>query len=241
MTETVLILGAGVPSGLGGALARRFGAEGYHVLVSGRTLSKVQRVADDVKDAGGTAEALQVDVTSATDQDVLFARAKEIGPIAAVLYNAGNNAIIPFEQLTADQFEHYWRVGCFGAFLTAERAMPVLREQGEGTMIFTGASGSMRGSANFGHFASSKAALRNLVQSLAREYGPQGIHIAHIIIDGVINGQRAQDGFPDYLASLGDDGTLDPDAIADAFWAVHTQSRSAWTHELDVRPYKEKW
>ena len=159
MTKTILILGAGAPKGLGGALARKFASEDHHVIVTGRTLAKVSQVADEVSAAGGAIEAMQVDVTEAGDQDALFKRAAEIGPVAAVLYNAGNNAIIPFEQLSAEQFEHYWRVGCFGAFLTAERAMPVLREQGEGTLIFTGASGSLRGSANFGHFASSKACL----------------------------------------------------------------------------------
>jgi len=241
MTKTVLILGAGAPNGLGGALARKFAQDDLLVIVSGRTLAKVQQVADDVTANGGACEALQVDVTSTEDQDALFAKAKETGPLAAVLYNAGNNAIIPFEQLTAEQFEHYWRVGCYGAFLTAERAMPVLREQGEGSIIFTGASGSLRGSANFGHFASSKAALRNLAQSLAREYGPQGVHVAHVIIDGVINGQRAADGFKGYLDSLGENGTLQPDDIADAFWTIHNQPRSTWTHEMDLRPFKEKW
>ena len=130
MTKMILILGAGAPRGLGGALARRFAGKGHHIIVSGRTRSKVQQIADEVAGTGAAIEAMQVDVTVAADQDRLFARAKEIGPLGAVLYNAGNNAIIPFEELTADLFEDYWRVGCFGAFLTAQRTMPVLREQG---------------------------------------------------------------------------------------------------------------
>ncbi|MEM9667328.1 MAG: SDR family NAD(P)-dependent oxidoreductase [Pseudomonadota bacterium] len=241
MTDTVVILGAGAPNGLGGALARRFSREGLHVILSGRTLAKVEETASQVNAGGGSCEAMQVDVISASDQDALFAAATAKGKIAAVLYNAGNNAVIPFEELSAEQFEHFWRVGCFGAFLTAQRAMPLMREQGEGSIIFTGATGSIRGAPNFAHFASSKAALRNLVQALARDYGPKGVHVAHIIIDGVINGQRAKDGFREYLDSLGPDGTLEPDDIAETFWAVHSQPRSTWTHELDLRPFKEKW
>lgn len=241
MAETVIILGAGAPNGVGGALARRFARERLHVIVSGRTLDKVEQITSEVTAAGGSAEALQIDVTQAEQQDHLFAKAAAIGPIAAVLYNAGNNAVIPFAELDEAAFEDFWRVGCFGAFLTAKRALPLLTAQGAGSLIFTGASGSLRGKASFAHFASAKAALRNLAQSLAREYGPRGVHVAHVIIDGVINGARAQDGFPDYLASLGKDGALDPDAIAQSFWAIHTQARTAWTHELDLRPFGETW
>ena len=134
-----------------------------------------------------------------------------------------------------------WRIGCFGAFLTAKRAMPVLAAQSSGSMLFTGASASLRGRPLFGHFASSKAALRNLAQALAREFGPQGVHVAHVVVDGIINGDIVQGRFGEYLESLGEDGSLEPDAIADAFWALHTQHRSAWTHELDLRPFKENW
>ena len=241
MKETVLILGAGVPHGVGGAIARRFGAEGYHVIVSGRTLEKVSQVADEVTAAGGSAQSMVVDVTSPDDQDALFAAMPEGSRLAAVLYNAGNNAIIPFEKLSAEQFEMFWRIGCFGAFLAAERAVPILKSQGGGSLFFTGASGSLRGKANFAHFASMKAGLRNLTQSLAREFGPEGIHVAHFIIDGIIGGDKAEKGFPEYVDALGEDGTLSPDGIADAFMYVHQQPRSTWTQELDLRPFKEKW
>ena len=119
--------------------------------------------------------------------------------------------------------------------------MPLLREQGNGSMLFTGASASMRGKPYFGHFASAKAGLRNLAQALAREYGPQGVHVAHIIIDGVVNGDRVRTGFEGYIEKLGEDGALDPDAIAEAFWSVHKQPRSTWTHEIDLRPFRENW
>lgn len=241
MQDTVLILGAGAPNGVGGALARRFAMEGHHVIVSGRTLSKVQTVAEQVVNIGGSAEAIQADVTSPDDQDALFAHISSDSKLAAVLYNAGNNAIIPFEELTAKQMESFWRIGCFGAFLAAERAIPLLKAQGSGSLFFTGASGSLRGKARFAHFASAKAALRNLAQSLAREFGPAGIHVAHFIIDGVIDGDKANTAFGEYVESLGEDGALAPDAIADAFWYVHQQPRSSWTQEIDLRPFSEHW
>ncbi|MEO1656526.1 MAG: SDR family NAD(P)-dependent oxidoreductase [Pseudomonadota bacterium] len=243
MPETVVIVGAGVPDGVGGALAHRFAKEGYAIIASGRTLAKVEATAASVRDAGGSAEAIRTDVASEDDMAALFARVKEIGqPIAAIIYNAGNNRPIPFEDLTPEQFTDFWRSGCFGGFLTAHHAMPILRAQGRGSMFFTGASGSLRGKPNFGHFASAKAGLRNLVQSLAREYGPHGVHVAHVIVDGVINGNRLKESrLADYLEQLGEDGSLDPAAIAETFWSLHVQPKSAWTHEIDLRPFKERW
>ncbi len=241
MVETAVVLGAGASNGVGGALARRFAGEGLHVVIAGRTQAKVDALAEEITATGGSAEAVRVDVTSAEDQDALFKHVAERGPIAAVLYNAGNNAIIPFEQLDAETYESFWRVGNFGAFLTAKRAIPLLKAQGSGSLFFTGASGSMRGKANFAHFASMKAGLRMLAQSLAREFGPHGVHVAHFIIDGVIDGEMVRSRFGEFLEQMGEDGSLSPDAIAEAFWYVHNQPRSAWTHELDLRPFKENW
>lgn len=241
MTETAVILGAGSSQGVGGALAHRFAKEGLHVVISGRSEDKVEAVAEEVRAAGGSAEGKKADLTSETDLDALFGHAAKKGTIAAVLYNAGSNAIIPFEQLTPDLAERFWRVGCFGAFLTAKRAVPLLKKQGRGSLFFTGASASMRGKPNFAHFASMKAGLRMLAQSLAREYGPDGVHVAHFIIDGVIDGEMVHSRFGEYLESLGEDGSLSPDAIADTYWHVHNQPRSAWTHEMDLRPFKENW
>jgi len=241
MPETVIVLGAGASDGVGGALSRRFAKGGYHVIVGGRTEEKVQAVASEISQAGGSAEGFQVDVTLEDDQDALFAHAQQKGPLAAVLYNVGNNAIIPFDQLKPETVEKFWRLGCFGAFLTAKRATPIMVEQGYGSLFFTGASGSMRGKPNFAHFASMKAGLRMLAQSLAREFGPKGIHVAHFVIDGVINGEMIRSRISEYLDRLGEDGALSPDAIADAYWYVHTQPKSAWTQELDLRPFKESW
>ena len=242
MSETVVVLGVGTPDGVGAAVARRFAVEGKHVVLVGRTVSKLSASAEVITAGGGSAEGVQADVTSEADQDRLFDHVRSLGnPVEAVVFNAGSNAPIKFEAITAEEFESYWRIGCFGAFLTAKRAIPLLTEQGSGSLLFTGASASMRGRPNFSHFASAKAGLRNLAQALAREYGPQGVHVAHIIIDGVVNGDIVRDRYAGYLDSLGEDGALNPDAVAEAFWSVHSQHRSAWTHELDLRPFKETW
>ncbi|MEH6755900.1 MAG: SDR family NAD(P)-dependent oxidoreductase [Parasphingorhabdus sp.] len=242
MKEKVLILGAGPPEGVGGALARRFACEDMHIIISGRSLEKIEQSAKQINESGGSAEAKATDVTSQNDIAALFdSVAADEAPVAAVIYNAGGNFPTPFRDLSAEQFEAFWRVGCFGAFLAAKRALPILERQGKGSLLFTGASASLRGKPMFGQFGSAKAALRNLVQALAREYGPKGVHVAHIIIDGVVNGERAQTHFGEYLEKLGRDGALHPDAIADAYWMIHTQQRSAWTHELDLRPFSENW
>lgn len=240
MTENILLLGAGPPSGVGGAIALRFARAGYHLLVTGRTHAKLEATCAAIAAEGGSAEALICDVTSETDLDAAFAAltARE-GSVASVIYNAGNNSPTSFEALTAEQFEAYWRVCCHGGFLAAKRAMPLLAGQGHGSMLFTGASASLRGRPNFAHFAAAKGALRNLVQALAREYGPKGVHVAHIIIDGVVDGDQVRSRFGAYLDQLGEDGALDPAAIADTFLMVHDQPRTAWTQELDLRPFKE--
>lgn len=240
MNESILLLGSGPPSGVGGAIALRFARAGYHMLVTGRTPEKIEATCAAIAAEGGSAEAMTCDVTSEADLDAAFAALVVTGQsVAAVIYNAGNNTPIAFDALTAEQFEAYWRVCCLGGFLTAKRAMPLLAGQGRGSMLFTGASASLRGRPNFAHFAAAKGALRNLVQALAREYGPQGLHVAHLVIDGAVDGEQGRTRFGDYLDRLGEDGALDPAAIAEAFWMVHQQPRSAWTHELDLRPFKE--
>ena len=241
MSGSVIVLGANASNGVGGALARRFAGEGHHVFICGRTQENVEALADEITYAGGSAQGVRADVTSADDLDALFETVRERGELSGVLFNVGNNAIIPFEQLEAKTFEQFWRVGCLGAFLVAQRAIPILKAQGAGSLFFTGASGSMRGKPNFAHFASMKAGLRMLAQSLAREFGPTGVHVAHFVVDGVINGDMVRDRFGGYLDQLGEDGSLSPDAIAEAFWYVHNQHRSVWTHEIDLRPFKENW
>lgn len=236
-----VILGAGASSGVGGALARRFAAGGAPVLIAGRTQSKLDALVDEITKDGGKAQAQVCDVTDAEQVKALFDTARAAGPIGSVLYNAGNNAPIPFKDLDAKTFEQFWRVCTLGAFHVAKEVLPDLEAQGEGSLLFTGASASTRGRPNFGHFASAKAALRNLAQALGREFGPKGVHVGHVVIDGVVNGEMVRSKYEGYIDSMGDDGALEPDAIAEAFWQMHMQHRSAWSHEIDLRPYKENW
>ncbi len=240
MKQLAVVMGVGASRGLGGALARRFAAEGLHTMVTGRTHEKLQRVVDEIHSNGGQAEARVVDATTEEQVKELFASLPASSELRAVLYNVGNNAIIPFKDLSAEQFEKFWRIGCLGGFLAAQAALPGLQRSG-GSLLFTGASASLRGRPNFAHFAAAKAGLRVLAQSLAREYGPQGVHVAHVVVDGVIDGDMIREKFGDFINQLGEQGALDVDALADAFWYLHQQHPSAWTHELDLRPFKETW
>ena len=196
-----------------------------------------------ISDKGGSAEPVAVDTTREEDVVRLFDRAMSPGdgrdPADLVVFNAGNNQRIDFRDLRADQFEQFGRVGCFGGFLVGREAARRLVPLGRGTIIFTGASGSLRGKPGFAHFAAAKAGLRMIAQSMAREYGPLGIHVAHVVIDGGINGDRLLSRVPTLAQERGEDGLLGIDAIADTYWTIHRQQRSAWTQEVDVRPYRE--
>ena len=235
-----VVLGVGAPDGLGAALCRRFAKEGMEIVVAGRTEEKIRKIAQSITDSGGKAHHHICDVTEWSSVQSLFDYASQKGGIGAVLYNAGNNQIVPFEELTKEMFEDFWRICCFGGFITAKIALPHL-QKGGGTLIFTGASASMRGRALFAHFASAKAALRNMAQALAKEYGPRGVHVGHVVVDGVIDGAMVRGRFPEYIKKLGKDGSLKPDSMADAFWYMHQQHQSAWTFEVDLRPFKEVW
>jgi len=242
---TAVVCGVGAERGLGAALSRRFAAEGCHVLVAGRTPHKIERVVRSVVAVGGSAEAVPTDVTEEGDVVRLFDRAMAAGdsrlPADLVVYNAGNNRRIDFRELSALDFEKFWRVGCFGGFLVGREAARRLVPLGRGTIIFTGASASLRGRPGFAHFAAAKAGLRAISQSMAREYGPHGIHVAHVVIDGGIAGERLLTRAPQLATERGEDGLLGIGAIADAYWHLHTQQRSAWTQEIDLRPHKESF
>lgn len=242
---TAVVVGVGAERGLGAALCRRFAAEGYHVLVAGRTPEKITQVAKTICATGGSAEAITVDTTREDDVIRLFdgAMSPHNGRAAAdvVIFNAGNNRRIDFKELSAEQFEEFWRIGCFGGFLVGREAARRLAPLGRGTIIFTGASASLRGKPGFAHFAVAKAGLRMIAQSMAREYGPLGIHVAHVVIDGRINGDRLLSRVPTLATERGEDGLLGIDAIADTYWNIHRQQRSAWTQEVDLRPFKESF
>jgi NAD(P)-dependent dehydrogenase (short-subunit alcohol dehydrogenase family) len=239
---TAIVAGVGSQHGLGAALARRFAAEGQRVIVSGRTEAKIAEVASSIVDSGGKAEAFRADATIETDVAALFDFAQASGQIIdLVVFNAGNNVRHDFRTMPAELFEQTWRVATFGGFLVGREAARRLAPAGKGTIIFTGATASLRGKPPFTAFASAKAALRSLAQSMAREFGPLGVHVAHVIIDGGIDGEKLNTAAPQLKIERGADGLLNIDAIAEAYWHLHRQHRSAWTHELDLRPFKERF
>ncbi len=240
-----VVVGVGAERGLGAALCRRFAAAGHHVLVAGRTAEKIRAVADAIVAAGGRATAVVADATSEADVvrlfDLAMAEEADSGPADLVVFNAGNNQRIDFREVSAADFEALWRVGCFAGFLVGREAARRLVPLGRGTVIFTGASASLRGRPGFAQFAAAKAGLRMVAQSMAREYGPLGVHVAHVIIDGGISGDRLLGRFPQAVEQRGADGLLDIDAIAETYWQIHGQHRSAWAHEIDLRPFKESF
>ena len=220
-------------------LAHRFAREGFRVLVAGRTEARLKSVATAIKEAGGRAEPIAADATREQDVIALFDKAVTRDDLELVVYNVGNNAAVPLLDLTAGDFETFWRQNAFGGFLVGREAVRRMLPKGKGTVLFTGATASLRARPPFTGFASAKAALRAVAQGLAREFGPQGIHVAHVVIDGVIDGAYAREKFPDFVRAKGEDGLIDPGAIADVFLSLHRQPRSAWTHELDLRPFNE--
>jgi len=238
--RTAIVVGVGAEAGLGARLCTRFGREGLHVLVGGRTAERIEGVAAAIRSAGGAATAVVTDTTREADVLRIFERAGAIAPgaLEVAIFNAGNNAMKNFVEMEASFFEDTWRVACFGGFLVGREAARRMSVQQRGTVLFTGASASLRGKPPFAAFASAKAGLRAIAQSMAREFGPQGVHVAHVIIDGGIAGERLQ-RFAEFVRAKGEDGLLDLDAIADTYWMLHLQHRTAWTHELDLRPFKE--
>ena len=238
--KTAIVIGVGPELGLGATLCRRLAALGYHVYASGRTSARVEAVATAIHGLKGSATAVATDTTSEADVMRLFDRATSApAALECVIYNAGNNVASPLRDLEAKTFEDAWRVGCFGGFLVGREAARRMAPNGRGTIIFTGASASLRGRANFAAFAAAKAGLRALAQSMAREFGPQGLHVAHVVIDGGINGERLRTRRPERVKHAGEDGLLNLEAIADAYMHLLAQQKTAWTHELDLRPFKE--
>jgi NAD(P)-dependent dehydrogenase (short-subunit alcohol dehydrogenase family) len=237
-----VVAGVGASRGVGAAVARRFAAGGFHLVLAGRTKERVDSVAQEIADQGGAAEALQTDVTVEADVDRLMACADGLGAgLRAAIYNVGNNRRGRIADLDMAVFEQAWRENAFGGAMFARAAARHMLPRGEGTMIFTGATASVRSRPPFAPFAAAKAALRSVAMGAAREFGPSGIHVAHVVIDGGIDGEQLRSRYPDRVAEMGPDGLLNPDQIADAYWALHAQGRSAWTFELDVRPFGENW
>jgi NAD(P)-dependent dehydrogenase (short-subunit alcohol dehydrogenase family) len=222
---------AGVGPGLGLALTQTFAAAGYTVLAAAR------RAPTDLVAGTEGAVAVRCDVTAPDDVDALFAAAAERGSLEAAVFNAGTFERGAVVDTDPDDFERCWRVGCFGGFLVGRAAARQMLEHGTGTILFTGATASLRGGASFVNLASPKFGLRAVAQSMARELGPRGIHVAHVIIDGQIRSER----YEHLRDERGPDSLLEPQSIAAEYLRLHRQPRSAWTLELDLRPWTERF
>jgi NAD(P)-dependent dehydrogenase (short-subunit alcohol dehydrogenase family) len=235
--RTAIVIGVGPDRGLGAQLCKRFAAEGLHIIVAGRTKSALDAVANSIQSAGGQATAVIADASREADVVALFDRA---GPeLDLAIYNAGNNTPGRIVEMEASYFEQSWRVVCFGGFLFGREAVRRMLPNKSGTLLFTGASASLRGRPNFGAFNSSKAALRTLAQAMAKEYADDGIHVGHVVVDGAIGGEKIMKRFPD--AANREDTLISIEGIVDGFVFLHKQPRRAWSFELDVRTSKEKW
>lgn len=233
--KVAVIIGVGAEKGMGAALCRRFAACGYFVVVAGRTFEKLECVVDGITAHGGKACHVICDATQEDSLESLFAQASSKGQISLAIYNAGSNMPGDFLSMEPSYFEKCWRTSCFGGFLFSQLALRHMAPNEEGTLLFTGASASMRGKPFFSAFTAAKAGLRALAQSLAREFGPKGIHVAHVVIDGAIDGDRINKGRPEVAEALGKDGLVDIEGIVDIYHMLEQQPRRAWTHEIDVR------
>ena len=216
-----LIGGAG--KGLGAALGRRFGKGGLEAVLCSRTSGE------------------KADLREEKEVVSLFDRVEAKGPIEVAVFNAGANYRASIIETPAEMFEKVWRLGCYAGFLFGREAARRMLARGRGTILFTGATASVRGASHFAAFAAAKGGLRQVAQSMARELGPKNIHVAHVVIDGLIDNARIRERFAEHIRTLPEDGMLATDAIAEVFWQLHAQPRSAWTFEADLRPWAEKF
>jgi len=241
LAGSVLIVGVGASHGLGAAIARRFASGGYPVVIAGRNAPKLEATTDELTANGARVASVVGDASDADDVRRFVAAAQALAPLAVAVHNAGGNRPAPFLKVTARDFENHWREHALGGFQLAQACLPIFVAQGGGSLFFTGASGSLRGKANFAPFAAGKAALRAMAQSIAREFGPKGVHVGHVVVDGGIEGERLLSFRPSLKDERGPDGMLNIAAIAEAYWVLHHQHRSAWTLELDLRPWSESF
>ena len=234
------VIGAG--DATGAAIARRFAKEGFTVCVARRNEDALQPLVQQIHAEGGLSIAISLDARREDQVTCFFGRVEqELGPIEVVVFNVGGNVRFPILEPTAQKYFKVWEMCAMAGFLVGREATRVMLTRGRGTLLFTGATASVRGAVGFAAFAGGKAALRALAQSMARELGPKGIHVAHVIIDGLIDTAFARENFAQRVAEVGPDGILNPDHIAEAYWWLHQQPRDAWTFELDLRPSAERW
>lgn len=237
-TKAMLVMGAG--DATGGALAKRFAREGYVACVARRHSEKLEPLVQAIESAGGQARAFGCDARQEDQvRDLIETIERDIAPLEAVVFNIGANVRFPLLETTERVYRKVWEMAALAGFLTGREAARAMLPRGRGTIIFTGATASLRGRDGFAAFAGAKFALRALAQSMARELGPQGIHVAHPVIDGAIDTAFIRDNFPEMYQRKERDGILEPDHIAEIYWQIHGQPRDCWVHEMDLRPWLE--
>ena len=237
--KKVVIIGVGAEQGLGSQLAKRFASEGFHIFIASRTLSRINEIASEIELAGGKATAVCAD---ASDEKQVIELFKEAGnDLTLAVYNVGNNFPGQIIDMESDYFENSWKSCCYGGFIFGREALRSMVPTGEGTLIFTGASASLRGRPNYGAFNSAKAGLRTLAQAMAKEYAPQGIHVGHVVVDGAIMGEKIMNQIKNFGEKLDEGQLINLEGIVDGYVFLYNQSRQAWTFELDLRTSKEKW
>jgi NAD(P)-dependent dehydrogenase (short-subunit alcohol dehydrogenase family) len=238
--NVALIIGAG--DATGGAIAKRFAAGGLTACMTRRDAAKLEPLIQGIVAAGGTAHGFGSDARKEEEVIALVEQIeRDIGPIEVLVFNIGANVPCSVLEETARKYFKIWEMACFGGFLNGREVAKRMVARGRGTIIFTGATAGLRGSANFAAFAGAKHALRALAQSMARELGPLGVHVAHVVVDGAIDTEFIRTTFPERYALKDQDGILNPEHIAENYWHLHMQPRDAWTFELDLRPYMERW
>ena len=238
--KVALVVGAG--DATGGAVARRFAAAGYTACVTRRHADKLAPLVAEIERAGGAARGFGSDARKEDEVVALIdSIERDVGPIEVAVFNIGANVRFPITETTARVYFKVWEMACFAGFLVGREVAKVMLPRRRGTILFTGATASLRGGANYSAFAGAKHGLRALAQSMARELGPQGIHVAHVVIDGAIDTEFIRTNFPERAQLKAQDGILDPEAIADVYLELTRQPRSAWTHEMDLRPWLETW
>ena len=238
--KAIVVIGAG--DATGGAVARRFAREGFIACVTRRQADKLTPLVEAIQAAGGKAHAFGSDARKEDEMVGLFeCIEREIAPIEVAVFNVGGNVRFGITETTARVYQKVWEMGCFAGFLMGREAAKVMLPRGRGTIIFTGATASLRGREGFAAFAGAKHGLRALAQSMARELWPKGIHVAHPVIDGAIDTEFIRNNFPQRYALKERGGILNPDSIAEAYWQIHQQPREAWTHETELRPWIEPW
>ncbi len=239
-SKAILVIGAG--DATGGAIARRFAREGYIACVTRRSADKLEPLLQQIRAEGGQAHGFGSDARKEDDMVALVGQIeREIAPIEVAVFNIGANVRFPITETTTRVYTKVWEMACLGGFLMGREVTKAMLPRGRGTIIYTGATASLRGREGFAAFAGAKHALRALAQSMARELWPRGIHVAHTVVDGAIDTEFIRSNFPERYALKAQDGIVDPAHIADAYWQIHQQPRDAWTHETELRPWIENW